>query len=69
MSFPSVFVSHGAPSLLLEPEQPAYRFLRTFGAELGRPAAILVVSGPLGNHRADADQRPTPGDHPRFRRF
>lgn len=44
MSFPSVFVSHGAPSLLLEPEQPAYRFLRTFGAELGRPAAILVVS-------------------------
>ena len=44
MSFPSVFVSHGAPSLLLEPEQPAYRFLRTFGAELGRPAAVLVVS-------------------------
>ena len=44
MIFPSIFVSHGAPSLLLEPEQPAYRFLRNFSAELGRPAAILVVS-------------------------
>ena len=44
MLFPSVFVSHGAPSLLLESEQPAHRFLRNFGTELGRPAAILVVS-------------------------
>lgn len=44
MRFPSVFVSHGAPSLLLEPAQPAHQFLRTFGAELGRPTAILIVS-------------------------
>lgn len=44
MRFPSVFVSHGAPSLLLEPEQPAHQFLRTFGSEWGRPAAILVIS-------------------------
>ncbi|MEZ5580841.1 MAG: class III extradiol ring-cleavage dioxygenase [Candidatus Competibacteraceae bacterium] len=60
MSFPSVFVSHGAPAQFLEPEQPAYRFLRTFGAELATPAAILVVSL-IGNHRADTDQRPAPG--------
>lgn len=44
MPVPSVFVSHGAPSLLLEPEQPAHRFLRAFGSELGRPTAILMVS-------------------------
>ena len=44
MNFPSVFVSHGAPSLLLEPEQPAHQFLRGLGATLGRPTAILVIS-------------------------
>lgn len=44
MHFPSVFVSHGAPSLLLETDQPAHQFLRDFGRELGRPDAILVIS-------------------------
>ncbi|HRD65418.1 MAG TPA: class III extradiol ring-cleavage dioxygenase [Candidatus Competibacter sp.] len=43
MRFPSVFVSHGAPTLAVE-DNPASRFLRAFGAELGRPRAILVVS-------------------------
>ena len=43
MRFPSVFVSHGAPTLAVE-DNPASRFLRAFGAELGRPHAILVVS-------------------------
>ncbi len=41
--FPSVFVSHGAPTLAIE-DNPAHRFLREFGAELGRPTAILVIS-------------------------
>jgi hypothetical protein len=36
MHFPSVFVSHGAPSLLLELEQPAHQFLQGLGADLGR---------------------------------
>lgn len=44
MPFPSVFVSHGAPTLALERNQPAHRFLREFGSDLGRPAAILVIS-------------------------
>ncbi|MCB1778060.1 MAG: dioxygenase [Candidatus Competibacteraceae bacterium] len=44
MTFPSIFVSHGAPSLVLEPEQPAHRFLRSLGADWERPAAILVIS-------------------------
>lgn len=43
MLFPSVFVSHGAPSLAIE-NNPASRFLRGFGEALGRPTAILVVS-------------------------
>ena len=42
-SLPSVFVSHGAPSLPLE-ETPARGFLEGLGGELGRPEAVLCVS-------------------------
>jgi 4,5-DOPA dioxygenase extradiol len=41
--FPSIFVSHGAPTLAIE-EDETPRFLRRLGAELGRPRAILCVS-------------------------
>lgn len=44
MFWPTFFVSHGAPSLLLEPDQPAHQFLRGFGRQWGRPDAILVIS-------------------------
>ena len=40
---PSVFVSHGAPTLAIE-ENETVEFLRRLGAELGRPRAILCVS-------------------------
>ena len=40
---PSVFVSHGAPTLALE-ENDTVEFLRGLGARLGRPRAILCVS-------------------------
>lgn len=40
---PSVFVSHGAPTLAME-ENDTVEFLRRLGAELGRPRAILCVS-------------------------
>ncbi len=40
---PSVFVSHGAPTLPFE-EVPARRFLEDLGRELGRPEAVLCVS-------------------------
>lgn len=42
--FPSLFVSHGAPSLLLEQNHPTSVFLSRLGSWLGRPSAILVVS-------------------------
>ena len=41
--FPTVFVSHGAPSLLLE-GGPACEFLAGLGKQLGKPEAILCVS-------------------------
>lgn len=41
--FPSVFVSHGAPTLALDEDEMA-AFLRRLGAELGRPRAVLCVS-------------------------
>jgi 4,5-DOPA dioxygenase extradiol len=40
---PSLFISHGAPTILIE-ESPVRSFLMGLGEELGRPEAILVVS-------------------------
>jgi 4,5-DOPA dioxygenase extradiol len=40
---PSVFVSHGAPTLAFE-KNDTVEFLRGLGRELGRPRAILCVS-------------------------
>jgi len=40
---PSVFVSHGAPTLPLE-ESPTRRFLEGLGKRLGRPRAVVCVS-------------------------
>lgn len=43
MRQPVLFVSHGAPSLILD-NTPARAFLGGLGARLPRPAAILVIS-------------------------
>ena len=43
MSMPSVFVSHGSPTLILE-NLPARDFLASLGALLPRPKAIVAVS-------------------------
>ncbi len=42
-SLPSVFVSHGAPTLAVE-ENDTTEFLRRLGGELTRPRAVLCVS-------------------------
>ena len=41
--FPALFVSHGAPTLLIDPG-PTRDFLARIGADIGRPRAILVIS-------------------------
>ena len=43
MKLPSLFVSHGAPSFALEPG-PAGHALRTLGAALPKPQAVVVIS-------------------------
>jgi 4,5-DOPA dioxygenase extradiol len=43
MTMPSLFLSHGAPTLPLT-DSPARDFLRRFGGMLPRPKAILMVS-------------------------
>lgn len=43
MSMPTIFVSHGAPTLILE-DTPARTFLASLGKQLPRPRAIVAVS-------------------------
>jgi 4,5-DOPA dioxygenase extradiol len=57
--FPSVFVSHGAPTLAIE-ENEAVKFLRTLGAQLGRPRAILCVSAHWATQLPTVSAAPQP---------
>ena len=43
MSLPSLFLSHGAPTILLDPSA-ARDFLSTLGSHIERPRAILLIS-------------------------
>lgn len=43
MSFPTLFISHGAPDLLLG-DSPTRAFLSGLGRRLGRPRAVVVFS-------------------------
>jgi 4,5-DOPA dioxygenase extradiol len=43
LTLPSLFVSHGAPTLILE-NGPTCGFLRHLGGELPRPKAVIAVS-------------------------
>lgn len=42
-ALPALFLSHGAPTLAIEP-CPAHRFLGMLGDRLGKPRAIVIVS-------------------------
>ncbi len=44
MTLPALFLSHGAPTLLLD-DSPARAFLAELGGRLARPRAVLAVSG------------------------
>ena len=56
---PTLFVSHGAPNLVLHNSE-AKRFLAGFAADLPRPKAILVASAHFDTPApaATADARP-----------
>lgn len=43
MSYPTLFISHGAPDLPLR-SSPATSFLQTLGQQLAKPQAVLVIS-------------------------
>ena len=58
-TFPFLFVSHGAPSLIIE-ECPTRDFFRQLGKDLGRPAAIVCVSAHWTTHEARVTMHPHP---------
>jgi len=51
VSLPTLFVSHGAPALPLEPDVPAHRFLSGLGNRFPKPAAVLCVSAHWNTER------------------
>lgn len=59
MRFPSVFISHGAPSLVIE-DIPARDFLKSYGETLGKPRAIVIASAHFASSRPAVvgDERP-----------
>jgi len=42
---PGLFISHGAPDIVLRTEHPTYTFLTEFGQKQPRPDAIVIFSG------------------------
>lgn len=59
MTLPSLFVSHGAPTIVID-QSPAARFLEALPATLPRPRALLVASA----HFERATPTLTGGAHP-----
>eukprot|EP01037_Dinobryon_pediforme_P025038 gene25038-27043_t len=59
MSLPAIFVSHGAPNLILH-DAPVRDFLATYGKSLPKPKAIVIVSAHFGTREAAVvvDQKP-----------
>jgi 4,5-DOPA dioxygenase extradiol len=59
MTMPAIFVSHGAPNLILH-DAPVRDFLSSYGKELGHPKAIVIVSAHFGTREAAlvVDEKP-----------
>ena len=41
---PTIFVSHGAPTLAIETADRTHRFLKGLGPQLGKPESVLLIS-------------------------
>lgn len=59
-SFPALFVSHGAPNLILH-NSAAREFLAGYGQSLGKPKAIVMVSAHFETDRPTVVADPAPG--------
>lgn len=59
-TLPSVFVSHGAPTLLLD-DTPTRSFIEGLGATVGRPRGIVCVSAHWEAPRPTVSASPAPG--------
>lgn len=57
---PALFMSHGAPTLAIE-RTPAHRFLRTLGAKLPAPRAVVVASAHWETPQPAVTGAATPG--------
>jgi len=49
---PVLFISHGSPALAIDKSDPLHDWLRTFGASLPRPKAIVCISAHYETSRA-----------------
>ncbi|MDF0606962.1 dioxygenase [Neisseriaceae bacterium TC5R-5] len=56
---PALFISHGAPSLVLE-DSPTHHFLRKLGTQLPRPRAIVIFSAHWQSQGLRINSNPTP---------
>lgn len=57
--FPALFVSHGAPTLIIE-TCPARDFLRQLGREIGRPKGIVSISAHWTTREPRVTMHPQP---------
>ena len=59
MTLPAIFVSHGAPNLILH-DAPVRDFLATYGKSLPKPDAIVIVSAHFGTREPTVvvDEKP-----------
>ena len=60
LNAPAIFVSHGAPSLVLEPS-PTRAFLEGFGAKVERSRAVICASAHWETARPAVSLAPHPG--------
>ncbi len=67
-AFPSLFVSHGAPTLVLE-DVPVRTFLAGLGPQLGRPEAVVVASAHWESPSVQVAASPVPETIHDFRGF
>jgi 4,5-DOPA dioxygenase extradiol len=68
MAFPSLFLSHGSPTLAIENSE-AREFLKGYAKTLGKPRAIVIASAHFGTSRPAVDGDARPGMIYDFRGF